>query len=181
MKYYIVALFDDNSYESIAPIQRNISKKFRANRNSPMPYIALEIIDNPNIENLYAVIEKIIKPYKKFKIELCDDVSMNEAMKTVNLSIVNEGYIKKLSRTIRDTLSLHGIYSVEPELNDLSISLANVNSVNKDSKKNSTDVACELIKKNGKNLTLKVNTLEIWKISNNKKETAIKSYQLRSF
>ena len=181
MKYYIVALFDDNSYESITPIQRNISKKFRANRNSPMPYIALEIIDNPNIEKLYTVIEKIIKPYKKFKIELCDDVSVNESMKTVNLSIVNEGYIKKISRNLRDTLSLHGIYTTEPEISDLSISLANVNSFNKDNKKNTNDVACELIKKNGKNLTLKVNALEIWKISSNKKETSIKSYQLRAF
>ena len=181
MKYYIVALFDDNSYESITPIQRNISKKFRANRNSPMPYIALEIIDNPNIEKLYTVIDKIIKPYKKFKIELCDDVSVNEIMKTVNLSIINEGYIKKISRNLRDTLSLHGIYTTEPEISDLSISLANVNSFNKDNKKNTNDVACELIKKNGKNLTLKVNALEIWKISSNKKETSIKSYQLRAF
>ena len=181
MKYYIVALFDDNSYESITPLQRNISKKFRANRNSPLPYIALEVIDNPNIEKLYTVIEKIIKPYKKFKVELCDDVSVNESMKTVNLSIVNEGYIKKISRTLRDTLALHGIFTADPEISDLSIALANVTTFNKDTKKSTNDVACELIQKNGKNLTLKVNALEIWKISNNKKETAIKSYQLRAF
>ena len=49
MKYYIVAMFDDDSYESIAPIQKNLSKKFRGNRHSPMPYIALNILDNPNM------------------------------------------------------------------------------------------------------------------------------------
>ena len=48
MKYYLVALFDEESYKNLNPIQRNLSKKFRANRNSPTPYIPLEIIENPN-------------------------------------------------------------------------------------------------------------------------------------
>ena len=44
MKYYLVALFDDESYKNLNPIQKNLSKKFRANRNSPAPYIPLEVI-----------------------------------------------------------------------------------------------------------------------------------------
>ena len=48
MKYYLVALFDDESYKHLNPIQRNLSKKFRASRNSPTPYIPLEVIENPN-------------------------------------------------------------------------------------------------------------------------------------
>ena len=34
MKYYIVALFDEEAYQVISPIQKNISRKFRTNRNS---------------------------------------------------------------------------------------------------------------------------------------------------
>ena len=45
MKYYLVALFDDESYKNLNPIQRNLSKKYRANRNSPIPYIPLEDLE----------------------------------------------------------------------------------------------------------------------------------------
>ncbi len=45
MKYYIVALFDEETYQVISPIQRNMSKKFRANRNSPMPFVLLTSIE----------------------------------------------------------------------------------------------------------------------------------------
>ena len=80
MKYYIVALFNKESYETIFPIQKNISKKFKGYRNSPIPHITLSILENPNIEKLTPVIEKIIKPYKKFKIELNSDVSISEQL-----------------------------------------------------------------------------------------------------
>ena len=70
MKYYLVALFDDESYKNLSPIQRNLSKRFRANRNSPIPYIPLEVIENPNIDKLDVVVDKIVKPYKNFKVEL---------------------------------------------------------------------------------------------------------------
>ena len=63
MKYYLVALFDDESYKNLNPVQRNLSKKFKANRNSPIPYIPLEIVENPNIEKLNEIVDKIIKPY----------------------------------------------------------------------------------------------------------------------
>lgn len=179
MKYYIVALFDEDSYETITPIQKNLSKRFRGNRHSPLPYIVLDILDNPNIEKLYTVIDKIIKPYKKFKIELCDDVSISDTMKTINLKILNEGYIKKITRSLRDTLDLYGIHSKNNN-SELSISLANINYFNKDNKRNS-DIACDLVKKDDKNITLKINKFEIWKISNNKRETCIKSYQLKAF
>ena len=165
MKYYIVALFDKDSYKTITPIQKNISKKFRANRNSPQPYITLEVLENPNMDKLYSIVEKVIKPYKKFKVELCNDVSINEAQKTVNLSILNEGYIKKISRNLNDTLALHGVHTKDG-INNLSISLG---------------IACDLIRKDGKNLTLKIDSFEVWKISNNRKETPIKSYELKTF
>ena len=50
---------------------------------------------------------------------------------------------------------------------------------NKDNKH--TDMYCDLIKKNPNTITLKIDRLEIWKFSNNRKETYIKSFPLRDF
>lgn len=180
MKYYIVALFDDESYRIISPIQKNLSKKFRANRNSPQPYIAVESLDNPNLDRLNMVVEKVLQPYKKFKIELCDNVSINEATRTIDLKIEDIGYIKKISRVLSDTLKLYGLNPSSSEEEEPAISLANVNYIKKDNK-TPNDIACDQAKDNGKNLTLKVDRFEIWKISNSKRETLIKSYCLRNF
>lgn len=180
MKYYIVALFDEDSYQAITPVQRNLSKKFRANRNSPVPYIPLEVLDNPNIEKLNTVIEKVIKPYKYFRVELCDDVSVSESMRTLNLKIEDKGYIKKLSRLLTDTLKLYGFTTKTPE-DEIAIALANMNYIPKDNKKADTECAIDILKKERKNTMLKINRLELWRISNNKKETVIKTFNLKSF
>lgn len=179
MKYYVVALFDEDSYEEITPIQKNLSKRFRGNRHSPLPYIALDVLDNPNTDKLYTIIEKVIKPYKKFKVELCNDVLINDSLKTINLKILNEGYITKIHRTLKDTLNLHGIHSKDKQ-DLLSISMSNVTYLNKDAKRNN-DIACDLAKKDGKNITLKVDRFEVWKISNNRRETCLKTYSLKDF
>lgn len=180
MKYYIVALFDEDSYQIITPVQRNLSKKFRANRNSPIPYIPLEVLDNPNTEKLNMVIEKILKPYKYFKVELCDNVSVSESTKTLNLKIEDKGYIKRLSRLLADTLKLYGFVTRGSE-DELAISLANMNYVPKDTQKNDTECAIDMLNKDGKKNTLKVNRIELWKISNNKKETVLKTFNLKNF
>lgn len=180
MKYYVVALFDDESYKLISPIQKNLSKKFRANRNSPIPYIVLGALDNPNIDKLHPVLEKILKPYKKFKVELCDSVSVSETMKTVNLKIEHMGYIKKISRVINDTFKLYGFNISNNDEDELAVSLANLNYFNKD-KKNNGDMFYDQSKENDKALTLKVDRFEIWRISNSRRETLIKSYNLRDF
>lgn len=180
MKYYIVALFDEDSYESLTPIQRNLSKKFRANRNSPIPHITLEVLDNPNTEKLNVVVEKILHPYKYFKVELCDNVSISESMRTLNLEIEDKGYIKRLSRLLTDTLSLYG-FNLRPKEDSMAIALANMNYIPKEPKKSDNEYAIDLLKRDFKKSTLKVNRLELWKISNNKKETVIKTYNLKSF
>ncbi len=175
MKYYLVALFDDESYKNLNPIQKNLSKRFRANRNSPTPYIPLEIIENPNIDKLDVVIDKIVKPYKNFKVQLSTEVSVSETNKTLNMKILDVGYIKRLNRLMSDTLKLHG-FNIQNYNSELSmhISLANLNYIPKDMKKFDGEVNfksnCE---------TLKVDRIEIWKVSNNKRETLIKSYPLK--
>lgn len=174
MKYYLVALFDDVSYKNLGPIQRSLSKKYRANRNSPIPYIPLEVIENPNIDKLNTVMDKILKPYKNFKVELSSTVTLCDSNKTLNLKIEKIGYIKKLDRLIADNLKMHG-FNIKSDNDDLHLSLANINYLNKDNKKFDSDIEYK------PNIsTLKVNRLELWKISNNRRETLIQTYPLKT-
>ena len=174
MKYYLVALFDDVSYKNLSPIQRSLSKKYRANRNSPIPYIPLEVIENPNIDKLNTVIDKILKPYKNFKVELSSTITLCDSNKTLNLKIEKIGYIKKLDRLIGDNLKLHG-FNVKNDNTVLHLSLANINYINRDNKKFDTEIEYK-----PSISTLKVNRLELWKISNNRRETLIQTYPLKT-
>jgi hypothetical protein len=175
MKYYLVALFDDESYKNLNPIQKNLSKRFRANRNSPTPYIPLEVIENPNIDKLDVVVDKIIKPYKNFKVQLSPEISVSETNKTLNMRIQEVGYIKRINRLMNDTLRLHG-FNLQETSGDPSmhISLANLNFIPKDMKRIDGE-----IKFKSKCDTLKVDRIELWRFSNNKRETLIKSYPLK--
>ena len=168
MKYYLVALFDDVSYKNLSPIQRSLSKRFRANRNSPIPYIPLEVIENPNIDKLNSVMDKILKPYKNFNVTLCD------SNKTLNLKIENIGYIKKIDRLIADNLKLYG-FNIKGGNDELHLSLANINYLNKDNKKFDS-----VVEYKPSISTLKVNRIELWKISNNRRETLIQTYPLKT-
>ena len=174
MKYYLVALFDHVSYKNLSPIQRSLSKKYRANRNSPIPYIPLEVIENPNIDKLNTVMDKILKPYKNFKVELSSTITLCDSNKTLNLKIEKIGYIKKLDRLIGDNLKLPGL-NVKNDNTDLHLSLANINYINRDNKKFDTEIEYK-----PSISTLKVNRLELWKISNNRRETLIQTYPLKT-
>ncbi|MBC5625189.1 hypothetical protein H8S10_06915 [Clostridium sp. NSJ-49] len=177
MKYYLVALFDDESYKNLSPIQRNLSKKYRANRNSPIPYIPLEILENPNIDKINTVVDKIVKPYKNFKVEVSSKVSICDSSKTLNLEIEDVGYIKRLNRLLSDNLQLHGfnVKGIESDKN-LQLTLANISYNNKDNKRVIAPLDSRF------NLsTLKVNRLELWKISNTRRETLIQTYPLKDF
>lgn len=179
MKYYIVALFDEESYETILPIQRNISKKYKGYRNSPIPHVTLSILDNPNIEKLTSIVEKVISPYKKFKIELNSNVYISDQLHSLNLQIENRGYITKIKKELFQLLELHGFNDLINLDSSLSISIANINHSNKDSKRN--EMSCDLIRRNAKTTTLKINKIEIWKFSNNRRETPLKSFILKNF
>ena len=172
MKYYLVALFDDVSYKNLSPVQRTLSKKYRANRNSPIPYIPLEVVENPNIDKLNSVRDKILKPYKHFKVELSSTVTLCETNKTLNLKVEEIGYIKRLNRLINENLKLYG-FNVKNINDDIHLALANINYINKDNKKTDSEFKTNLS-------TLKVNRLELWKISNNRRETLIQTYPLKT-
>lgn len=179
MKYYIVALFDEETYQVISPIQRNMSKKFRANRNSPAPFVLLSTIENPNLDKLYPVVDKIVSPYKSFRIDASDLVYLFEPTKSINLKIDDKGYIKRLSRSLFDTLDLNG-FSVK-SFGDNFISLANLGYVPKDYKKQDLKLNFpELYDKNNF-IKLRIKSIEIWKLPTVRKNTPLKSYMLKDF
>lgn len=176
MKYYLVALFDDQSYEVIDPIKKNVLKKYRLPRNQLSSHITLKTIDNPNIEELDTVLTKIFKPYKKFKIELTGDIFAYESSsKAINLKIDNKGYINKIHRTLNDMLKLHG-FVTRDDRKYLSVALSTGGHSN-----NKKEHSNALISKGSHNCdTIKIDRVELWKVSS-KKETIIKSYNLRSY
>ena len=179
MKYYIVALFDEETYQVISPIQRNMSKKFRANRNSPVPFIILTAIENPNLDKLYPVVDKIIAPYKSFRIDANDLVYLFDPTKSINLKIDNKGYIKRLSRCLFDTLELNG-FSVK-SFEDNFVSLANLGYIPKDYKKQDVKLNFPEIYNKDNVAKLKVKSIEIWKLPTLRKNIPLKSYTLRDF
>ena len=69
MKYYLVALFDTESYSAMEKIQKSICQKYKIYKNVPMLHITLETIEDPDMDKLSRVITDILKPYKTFKVE----------------------------------------------------------------------------------------------------------------
>lgn len=177
MKYYLVALFDENSNEQIAPMKRDLSRKYRLPRQQLCSHIVLKTFDSPNLEKLDEVLCKIFKPYKKFKVELTGDIfSYENATKSMNLKIENKGYIKKISRSLNDMLKLHG-FNIRDDRNQLSISITN-GFISKDSKRDFNNNM--IVKGTHKFETMKIDKIELWKITN-KKEMVVKSYNLRTY
>ncbi|MDP4088622.1 MAG: 2'-5' RNA ligase family protein [Bacillota bacterium] len=182
MRYYLVALFDNDSYKEIEEMQKNIGKKYKLYKNLPMLHITLEIVGDPNIEKLDEILLKILKPYKKFKVEISDVICFDEPYKSVNLRIENKGYISRLARVINDTLKLHG-FDVREVIQDwdLHVSLANTNFAAREWSKNEYATACTKAKKLGYHRFAIIERVELWKPINNKKEMVVKSYNLRDY
>lgn len=179
MKYYIVALFDDDTYQVISPIQKNVSKKFRTNRNSPQPFIPLISIENPDLDKLYPVVDKLISPYKIFKVDANDIVYPFEQTKSINLKLDNKGYIKRIARDLFDTLSLYG-FNIK-FFEDNFIVLGNLPYIPKDNKKQTLKLNYPDLYDKNNFLKLKIKNIEIWKLPVAKKNIPIKSYKLKSF
>ncbi|SHI98836.1 2'-5' RNA ligase superfamily protein [Clostridium amylolyticum] len=182
MRYYLVALFDDESYKSIEPIQRSLSKKYKLYKNLPTLHITLEVIEDPDLNKLDEVLFKIFKPYKRFKVELNEVICFDEPYKSVNLKVESKGYIKRLARSVNDTLKLHG-FNVRQNIEnwDLHVSLANTNFASREWSRNEFAKACTVIKKEGYYNMAKIDRIELWKPINNKKDMLVKSYPLKTY
>lgn len=182
MKYYLVALFDHDSYKAIETIQRNVTKKYKIYKSYPTLHIPLEVIDNVEFDELDSIIEKVIKPYKKFKVEVNDNIYFDNLHKCISMKITNKGYIKKISRSINDMFKLHG-FNLKENSNkkDLYISLSNVNFLPRDSRCLENGISCNNLRGCKFNDTIKIDRIELWKSTNNRKDCLVKSYVLKNF
>lgn len=176
MKYYLVALFDNSSYPKVESIQRSICKKYKLYKRLPVLYINLEVINEPDLEKLDSIISEVLKPYKRFKVELKKTVLFDSPCKSLNLEVESKGYISRIARNINDKLTLTG-FDLKTTLDALHVPLANVNSNNK-----KWDAELQLLN-NGdtQNELAKIDRIEIWKAVNNKKPLVIKSYPLKEY
>ncbi|MPQ43404.1 hypothetical protein [Clostridium tarantellae] len=182
MKYYIVALFDLDSYKNIEPVQRNLLRRYKLPKNQLTLHIPLETVDNPNLEKLDEIILKMIKPYKKFKVELTGNISYGESFnRFVKLNIENKGYIKKIHRSLNDMLKLHGFNIKETVDSPLFIPICHINNNFKDPKKNCLTPTTIPVKPTLRRNSLKICKIELWKLSNNRRETIVKSYELKNY
>lgn len=182
MKYNIVAILDDNSSMDFTSIQKNLSRKYKLYKNTTNLYIPLLSIANIEIEKLDLIVTKVISPYKKFKIGVSNSLILNDLTNTINFSVQDKGYINKIARNIFDTLDLHGVNTKDLVYStSFNIPISNANGNIKKALSNS-DLLLDSSKDKDALIGFgKINKIEIWKQSNNKKEIPIKSYALKDF
>jgi hypothetical protein len=182
MKYYLVALFDSESYAAMEGIQKNICRKYKLNKTIPMLHIPLETIEDPDFDKLYKIIGDIIKPYKKFKVETNGALCSDPPYKSISLKIEDKGYIIRLARTINDILSLNGFNVKENTDNfNLRVSLGSTNYSNKEWANREYVAASSNVKPEDSFRLAKIEKIELWKATNNKREMLVKSFPLKDY
>lgn len=182
MKYYLVALFDNDSLKDIERLQRSINKKYKNNKNQSAFHITLDVIGDADLEKLDKIINKILKPYKRFKVELNNAVCFEDPFRAVNLQVENKGYISRLARLINDTLKLHGI-NARTSIQDwnLHVSLNSSSFPLKELSKNEYDAAYNKAKTINFYKLATIDRIELWKSLTNRKDMVVKSYPLREY
>lgn len=183
MKYYLVALFDDESYSNIEKVQKNICKKYRLYKNMPVLHLTLEVIEEPkNVEETCRIVRDILKPYKKFKISIDGAICFDAPYRSVNLKVQNKGYIMRLTRQINDRLGLCG-FKVREDVEDwdLHISLANTNYATRQWSNKEYTAACEIVKEMDIQNSVIVKEIQLWKPINNKKEMIVERFPLKDY
>ena len=180
MKYYLVAMFDKDSNEYIEQVQKSLCKKYKLFKSLPLLYITLEVIGEPDVDKLTKVISELIKPYKKFKVQLDGAECSNSSQKFAALKVENKGYIMRLTRLFNDRLKLNG-FDVKENSPDHDLTIALTGNLfhskeNGHSEKNSENIRFEDI-----STTLVVDRLELWKNVNNRKEMTVRKFPLRDY
>jgi len=182
MKYYLVALFDKDSYSFVENIQKSVCRKYKLYKKLPILHVTLEVIDDPNLDELDKIVTEFIKPYKKFKVELNGSICFSPPYKSVNLKVEPKGYIMRIARNINDKLKLLN-FNVSSNIDscDLHVSLGSTNYATRQLPAEEYRIACESTKKNGPQSMAKIDRIELWKPINNKKNITVKSYILKEY
>ncbi|NLP29196.1 MAG: 2'-5' RNA ligase family protein [Clostridia bacterium] len=182
MKYYLVALFDNDSLKDMAKLQRSAGRKYKSYKNQAAYHITLEVIGDTDLEKLDKIINKILKPYKRFKVEINKALCFDDPYRSLNLQVENKGYIGRLARIINDTLKLHGI-NVRTHIQDwnLHVSLNSSSFPLKEISKNEYDAAYNKAKKINFYRLATIDRIELWKSLTNRRDMVVKSYPLREY
>lgn len=178
MKYYLVALPDKDSNEHLEQIQRNLCRKYKLFKSTPLLYITMEVIGDPDIDKLSRIVSDIVKPYKKFKVSVNGAECSNAAMKYANLKIENKGYIVRLTRHFNEKLKMNGFDVKENnQEQQLYIPLTGNLFHNKEvsNKEN------EAVKSENINKMVTIDRIELWRNVNNRKDILVKKFQLREY
>lgn len=185
MKYQIVALLDENYISGLEGMQKNICKKFRAYKCNPSLYISIVITSNANVEILNKIILKILEPYKKFKVNILNNLHINLNYKQCSIGIAEMGYISRINRTLIEDLKQNNISIEDYNKNNSSMNLCiPLTSCNYNLKKLASQPNIFFNRNMPVDATLdfvKVNKLEVWKLNGSKFDSVVKSYTLRDF
>ncbi|OFI06596.1 hypothetical protein CLOACE_09380 [Clostridium acetireducens DSM 10703] len=174
MKYYLVALFDKNSYAYIKNVQRDLCKKYKFYKNPLGFHVTLSVIEDPDIDKLSLIINDIIKPYKKFKVGINLNCCLNNNQKYIGLPVKNKGYIATITRNINEDLLLKGFNFKNSNIDNLFIPLCYSGYNN--------SKGYNLKYSDEENLFMvKVDRIELWKSINSRKEIMVKRFTLRDF
>lgn len=182
MKYYLVALFDKESTFFMEKIQKDVCKRYKLHNDFPVTHITLEVLTDPDIEELSSVVSNILKPYKHFKVKINGNIDFDPSHRVVKLKIENQGYIVRLARKINSELSLHKFKITENKGKwDLHVPLGNTNNKFKEMYSEYYAAACTTGASANTYPMLKVTRIELWKATNNRNKPVIKSFPLRKY
>lgn len=182
MRYQLVALFDNDSNEYIETLQKTLVKKHKCQNvnHGYSIHITIDNIDAPDFEKLDELLTKVLKNYKKFKVELTEALFIDSQNRSMSLKIENKGFIIRITKAVNETLRLSGILVRDnPDAVDLLIPVATGNFIKRSSIK---DEACATSDSFTIpiNKLIRVDRLELLKTTNNKKKILIKSYVLKT-
>ncbi|MBU3146578.1 2'-5' RNA ligase family protein [Clostridium sp. CF012] len=182
MIYYLVGLFDSDSYKYVESLQKTFCEKYSlysSGTNLPMLHITLEIITNPNLCDLDASLKNILMDYTEFQVELNGVICFDPPFKSVNLNINNSGTIYELSKKINSILKSQG-FNVREHIENwnLHISLANTVFADREWSNTEYEAACNLAKDENFSKTITVRSVELWKPINDNDEMVVKNYIL---
>jgi hypothetical protein len=182
MIYYLVCLFDDDSYKSIESLQKSICKKYNlynSYTDLPMLHITIETITDPNLQDLDISLKNILKDYTKFEVQINGAICFDPPYKSVNLNIENKGTIYELSKAINSILKSQDFKVREHIENwNLHISLASTNFADREWSDSEYLAACDLINHENFSEIITIHAVELLKPINDKNQMVVKRYNL---
>lgn len=181
MLYYLVALFDKDSYALIKPLQESLSDEYKLYDHLPMLHITLAVIEDPDMDKLNEIVKNTLKSYKKFDVHLNGVICFGDPYKSVNLKVDEEsGIIKNLSRTLYDNLTRKGFKLTScPDTWQLHVSIANPYFAQRIWGEDEFESACTKLDKDGFNKELLIDDIQFWRPINDESKMVVFDYPLK--